>query len=93
MCPEKGNKNGERSRGRVLWGVAEGAGIVQSGEKEAQGKPYGSLQLPERRLWQDGCWSLFPSNSDRTRGNGFKFCQERFRLDTRKNFSERIVRH
>jgi len=34
-----------------LWGVAEGAGIVQSGEEKAQGRPHSSLQLLERRLW------------------------------------------
>ena len=48
--PEKGNKDGEGSGAQLLRGAAEGTGIVQSGEEEAQGRPHCSVQLPERRL-------------------------------------------
>ena len=46
----EGNKGGEGSGEQVLWEAAEGTGIVYSGEEEAEGRPYCSLQLPERGL-------------------------------------------
>jgi len=49
-CPEKGHEAGEGSGEQVLRGAAEGTGAVYPGEEEAEGGPYCSLQLPERRV-------------------------------------------
>ncbi|KAK4827700.1 LOW QUALITY PROTEIN: hypothetical protein QYF61_020978 [Mycteria americana] len=74
-----------------LQGQAERVGVVQPGEEKAAGRPYSSLPGAYRK---DGVRLFNKACCDRTRNNGFKLREGRFRLDLRKKlFTTRVVRH
>lgn len=60
ICPEKGNKAGDKARRHVLWEVAEDSEFVCFGEKWDQGWPHCSLLVPVEGKRRGRCWSLFP---------------------------------
>jgi len=59
---------------------------VQPGEEKAVGRLYNSLPVPEGAYRKDGENIIARACCDRTRSNGFKLREGRFRLDIRKKF-------
>ena len=88
------HKNDQRAGTPLLWGKAERVGAVQPGQERASGRPYCNLPVPEGAYRKAGEELFTRACRERTRGNGFKLKEGRFRLDIRKKFfTMRVVRH
>ena len=67
--------------------------MVQPGEEKAVGRPYCGLSVLKGDYRKDGGNLFSKACCGRTRGNGFKLKEGRFRLDVRKNFfTMRVVK-
>ena len=69
--------------------MAEGTGLVQPGKEKASGGPHDSLPIFKGFInLRENIFFFTQVDSDRTRGNGFKLKEGRFRSDVRGSFSQ-----